>query len=178
MVYLYKLHGSISWIKQEGNSLSNIHEVSVKGGDAEDNKNHVLIYPTPLKQAQALGTPYADLIREFQTKLSLPNSVLFIIGYSFSDEHLNNIIYQSLASNSSISVVIFGEYSNCPLAEIKDNRIYRIYGEDKEYKKIHHFEYIVGELLPNVDENRDKTLLDDFLLAINDSKRLHSDSTS
>ena len=135
----------------------------------------MLIYPTPLKQAQSLGTPYADLIREFQTKLAQPNSVIFIIGYSFSDEHLNNIIYQSLASNSSISVVIFGEYSDCPLAKIKDSRIYRIYGTNKENKKIHYFEYIVEELLPNVDENIDTTLLDAFVSSIN---ALKSGSTS
>jgi hypothetical protein len=119
MVYLYKLHGSISWIEQEDNSLFNIHEIPVTGGKSKSDENHVLIYPTPLKQAQSLGSPYADLIREFQTKLSLPNSVIFIIGYSFSDEHLNNIIYQALGSNSSISVVIFGEYKKCPLAQIK-----------------------------------------------------------
>lgn len=175
MVYLYKLHGSISWVEQEGNSLFNIHEVSVIGGEAKGDESHVLIYPTPLKQTQSLGTPYADLIREFQTKLSQPNSVIFIIGYSFSDEHLNNIIYQSLASNSSISVVIFGEYSDCPLAKVKDSRIYRIYGTDNEDKKIHYFEYIVEELLPNVDENIDTTLLDSFVSSI---KALKSGSVS
>jgi len=176
MVYLYKLHGSISWVEQEGNSLFNIHEVSVTGGKDKGDESHVLIYPTPLKQAQSLGTPYADLIREFQTKLSQPNSVIFIIGYSFSDEHLNNIIYQSLASNSSISVVIFGEYSDCPLAKIKDSRIYRIYGTDKENEKIHYFEYIVEELLPNVDENIDTTLLDAFVSSISDALKIGSSS--
>lgn len=167
MVYLYKLHGSISWIEQEGNSLFNIHEVPVTGGKRKGDESHVLIYPTPLKQAQSLSTPYADLIREFQTKLSQPNSVIFIIGYSFSDEHLNNIIYQSLASNSSISVVIFGEYNDCPLAKIDDSRIYRVYGTDGEDKKIHYFEYIVENLLSNVDENIDTTLLDSFVSSIN-----------
>lgn len=173
MVYLYKLHGSISWVEQEGNSLFNVHEVPVKGGGGKGDESHVLIYPTPFKQAQSLGTPYADLIREFQTKLSQPNSVIFIIGYSFSDVHLNNIIYQSLASNSSISVVIFGEYSTCPLTKVKDSRIYRIYGEHGEHgehRKIHHFKYIVEKLLPNVDENIDTTLLDAFARHFNELK--------
>jgi len=169
MVYLYKLHGSISWIEQGGNSLFNIQEILVAGGETKSNDSHVLIYPTPLKQAQSLGSPYADIIREFQTKLSLPNSVIFIIGYSFSDEHLNNIIYQALTSNSSISIVIFGEYEDCPLAKIKDSRIYRIFGMDQEGNKIHYFEHIVKELLPNVDENIDATLLDAFVSSLNDA---------
>lgn len=163
MVYLYKLHGSISWIEKEGNSLFNIQEVPIEGGTRKQNKEHVFIYPTPLKQNQSLGSPYSDLIREFQTKLAQPNSVLFIIGYSFSDEHLNNIIYQSLASNSSISVVIFGKYEDCPLSKINDNRIYRIFGESETGDNIHYFESIVNKLLPDLDENKEKTLLEEFV---------------
>lgn len=169
MVYLYKLHGSISWIEKEGNSLFNVQEVPVASGAEKENDNHVLIHPTPLKQNQSLGSPYSDLIREFQTKLALPNSVLLIIGYSFSDEHLNNIIYQTLASNSSISIVIFGEYKDSPLSKINDSRIYRIYGKDSSNNKIHYFEYIVNSLLPFADENKDKALLDGFIKAFKEA---------
>jgi len=166
MVYLYKLHGSISWLEKEGNSLFNIQEIPITGGIPKAGGNHVLIYPTPLKQNQSLGSPYSDLIREFQTKLALPNSVLFIIGYSFSDEHLNNIIYQTLASNSSISIVIFGKYADAPLSKINDSRIYRIFGENSAEEKIHYFEYIVNSILPNSDENKDKILIDSFIEAL------------
>lgn len=170
MVYLYKLHGSISWVEKEGNSLFNIHEISIDNGRKKSDTDHVLIYPTPLKQSQSLGSPYSDLIREFQTKLAQPNSVLFIIGYSFSDEHLNNIIYQSLASNSAISVFIFGEYSDCPLVKINDSRIYRVFGEVEDGQKIHYFKYIVNSLLPNLDENKEKSLLERFAVALDTVK--------
>ncbi len=163
MVYLYKLHGSINWVEKDGNYFFNIHEISVDQNTPNEG-NVSLIYPTPLKQKQSLGSPYTDIIREFQTKLSLPNSVLFVIGYSFSDEHINNIVYQSLTSNSSLSVVIFGKYKN-PLTTINDNRIYQIYSKDDE-EKIHHFDYIVTKLLPKVDENRDANLLDGFRSAL------------
>lgn len=85
MVYLHKLHGSVNWIESVGGSLFNIEERAFDGSEETPNEP-VLIYPTPLKQNQSLGSPYADLIREFQAKLMLPNSALFIIGYSFSDE--------------------------------------------------------------------------------------------
>ena len=166
MVYLYKLHGSINWIEKEGNSLFNIQEIPITCVSTEEICNHALIYPTPLKQNQSLGSPYSDLIREFQTKLSLPNSVLFIIGYSFRDEHLNNIIYQVLASNSSISIAVFGNYPDSPLSKINDSRIYRIFGEDSSGKQIDYFEYIVNSLLPNSDENKDNKLLDKFIKAL------------
>ncbi|EED2612237.1 SIR2 family protein [Campylobacter coli] len=102
MIYLYKLHGSINWVETKNhNSFFDIEEIYLKSGEQEL-KETCLIYPTPLKEGKSLTSPYTDLIREFQKKLSLPNSVLFIIGYSFSDEHINTIIYRALASNNSL----------------------------------------------------------------------------
>lgn len=173
MVYLYKLHGSINWIESKSNSLFDIEEIPPRKGE-EATGLPALIYPTPLKQNQSLGSPYADLIREFQAKLTLQNSVLFIIGYSFSDEHLNNIIYQALASNTSLSVVVFGDHEKCLLSRIGDSRVYRFYGEfdnaEGVKEKIHYFEYIVKEVLPDVDENRDKSLLENFVEQLENAK--------
>lgn len=164
MVYLYKLHGSISWIEKEDNYLFNIQEVPVIGGSRKKDLSHVLIYPTPIKQNQSLGAPYSDLIRHFQTNLLKPNSILFVVGYSFSDEHLNNIIYQSLASNSSLSVVILGDHSkNCPLTSMEDNRIYQVYTKGLSGKPIHYFERFVQELLPVIGEDKEKKLLEEFV---------------
>lgn len=176
MVYLHKLHGSVNWIESVGGSLFNIEERAFNGSEETPNEP-VLIYPTPLKQNQSLGSPYADLIREFQAKLMLPNSALFIIGYSFSDEHLNNIIYQALASNTSISIVIFGNHPKCALNQIGDNRVYRFSGTrgiDKRLTKLHYFDSIVNEILPDIDDNKDKKLLDAFvaqLKGMNDSSK-------
>lgn len=149
MVYLYKLHGSINWIEEEGNSLFNIKEVKIDESYKPNDKN-VLIYPNPLKQGKSLTAPYSDIIREFQRKLLLQNSVLFVVGYSFSDEHINNIIYQALSTNSSLSVVIFGNYSEKSIFKVNDKRIYKVYGEANG-KKIHYFEYIVNELVSNLN---------------------------
>lgn len=177
MVYLYKLHGSISWIESDDNSFFNIKEVDVEPTQAPPEKN-ILIYPTPLKQNKSLGSPYADLIREFQNKLLLQNGVLIVIGYSFSDEHINNAIYAALASNSSLSVVIFGNYYPSEnLTKLTDRRIYQISGEivqniDGEDKtvKIHYFEYIVNNLIPDLDKSRDSDLLEDFISSLKQAR--------
>ncbi len=161
MIYLYKLHGSINWIEKEENSLFNIQEINIANTDSRP-KDGVLIYPNPLKQNISLGAPYSDLIRELQKKLLLPHSVLFIVGYSFSDEHLNNIIYQALSSNSSISIVIFGDYSDKSICKIDDKRIYKIFGKIGK-DTIHYFEYIVNHLIPNLNEDKEKNVLKDFI---------------
>jgi len=175
MVYLFKLHGSISWIEAEDNSFFNIKEVDVAHSKRPVGEN-VLIYPTPLKQNKSLGSPYADLIREFQNKLLLQHGVLIVIGYSFSDEHINNAIYSALASNSSLSVVIFGNYQNENLTKLTDRRIYQIYGElemeelgrdDLAAKeKIHYFNYIVNNIVPDLDKNKESEILEEFIKSV------------
>lgn len=173
MVYLYKLHGSISWIESDDNSFFNIKEVDVTPGKSTNN-NNVLIYPTPLKQNKSLGAPYADLIREFQNRLLLQHGVLIVIGYSFSDEHINNAIYSALASNSSLSVVVFGSYPNENLTKLTDRRIYQVSGvveEDDESgvleeRKIHYFDYIVDRFIPDLDKSKDSEILEDFIKSV------------
>ncbi|WP_420600310.1 SIR2 family protein [Neptuniibacter sp.] len=173
MVYLYKLHGSISWIESDDNSFFNIKEIDVEPTTEPPGKN-VLIYPTPLKQNKSLGSPYADLIREFQNKLLLQHGVLIVIGYSFSDEHINNAIYAALASNPSLSVVIFGDYSPSEnLTQLPDRRIYQISGAidvEGEKVKIHYFEYIVNKLIPDLDKSRDSDLLEDFIRTLKQAR--------
>ena len=86
-------------------------------------KEHTLIYPSPLKQDKSIGAPYVDLFRESQHKLLEPNSVIIVIGYSFCDNHVNDIIYRGLATNSSLNVVIINDVESKPVEKIKDKRI-------------------------------------------------------
>jgi hypothetical protein len=173
MVYLYKLHGSISWIESSENSFFNIKEVDVTPLSAPSG-NNVLIYPTPLKQNKSLGAPYADLIREFQNKLLLQHGVLIVLGYSFSDEHINNAIYSALASNSSLSIVIFGDYPTENLTKLTDRRIYQVSGsvesEDESglpaQENIHYFNYIVNNFIPDLDKSRDSDILKEFIKSL------------
>lgn len=167
MLYLYKIHGSVNWIEDDSNSNTffKIREVSCPKKLDETEKN-ILIYPTPTKQNKSLGSPYVELFREFQKKLLDPHSVLFVIGYSFSDEHVNNIIYQTLATNSTMNLVILNDVEHAGISKINDNRIFRIWETQKQEEwaagktPIHFFKNIVNELLPNIDayKNQDKTL--------------------
>lgn len=167
MVNLYKIHGSVNWIEDNSNSNTffKIREVSFPEKLDESERN-ILIYPTPTKQNKSLGSPYVELFREFQKKLLEPHSILFVIGYSFSDEHVNNIIYQALATNSTMNLVILNDVEHAGISKINDNRIFRIWEtlEKEEWEAggepIHFFKNIVSKLLPNIDanKNQDKTL--------------------
>lgn len=132
MVYLYKLHGSVNWVEQSsiGNKFYNIAEIDAKQSISSMSSERVMIYPTPTKQNKSLGSPYTDIIRAFHHKLLQPNSVLFVCGYSFSDEHLNRIIYQALAANSSLNVVVVNKLDKSKeIKQVDDRRVYHLWEE-------------------------------------------------
>ncbi|MFA5720548.1 MAG: SIR2 family protein, partial [Acholeplasmataceae bacterium] len=155
VVNLFKLHGSVNWAEDtsDKNVFFKIKELGYPIKH-DSKKEAVLIYPTPTKQNKSLGSPYVELFREFQKRLLLPHSVLFIIGYSFSDEHVNNVIYQALATNSSINIVILNNLADSPISKSDDNRIFRLWGKDRDNNSIHYFNYIVNNLIPNIDHNK------------------------
>ncbi|WP_184808040.1 SIR2 family protein [Epilithonimonas hominis] len=99
------------------------------------------------------------MFREFQKKLLEPHTVIFVIGYSFSDEHVNNIIYQALATNTTINLVIINSVTDSSVAKINDNRIFKIYGKDTSGNNIHYFNYIVKNLMPDIDMFKDENIM-------------------
>lgn len=174
MVYLYKIHGSVNWIEDSSNANSyfNIRELT----EIEKNYNgKAMIYPTPLKQNKSLGSPYVDLFREFQHKLLEPNSVLFVIGYSFNDEHINDIIYRSLVTNSTLILCIVNKLNKeQPICKVKDNRIFRLWGVSEDRNThYHYFDYFVNELVPDYElETRlYQNGVQELVKIINDSKK-------
>ena len=162
MVYLYKIHGSINW--KEDSSNNSYFDIKEEYFPTYDDKT-VLIYPTPLKQNKSLGSPYSDLFREFQHKLLEANSVLFVIGYSFSDEHVNDIIYRALATNSTFNLIIIDNIKeDKQICKVGDNRVFRIW-EDcaSDDTPIHYFSRIVDELLPDLNAFKHKDALQEFI---------------
>ena len=163
-VYLYKLHGSISWIENNcHNSLYKISEVQKPDID----KEHIMIYPTPTKQSSSFSSPYSDLFREFQKKIMIHDSILVVIGYSFADEHINNIIYQALATIPKFRLIIFcyGKIeNNSEIEKLKnknDPRIWIVGGSIAAIdnaESIASFEYIVNNLLVELDAEDEKML--------------------
>ena len=116
---LLKLHGSLTWVRTEP-SAENIYGLLEKpidevrssienppeGACDTCDEDNVMIYPTPLKHGFTLDAPYSDMFRFLADAITRPESALFTIGYSFSDEHINRIIYQALSIPSFSLVII------------------------------------------------------------------------
>ncbi|MGG6893769.1 SIR2 family protein [Rhizobium sp. BR 315] len=56
-----------------------------------------MIYPNPAKDFETTCYLYAELFRDFAASVCRPNTVLFIYGYGFGDDHFNGVILDMLA---------------------------------------------------------------------------------
>ena len=144
-IYLFKIHGSVNWIEvQDNKKLFGIKELQDSSFEFLRKQSNLMIYPSPIKQNASLGTPYSDLFREFQKRIAQNQSVLVTMGYSFCDEHINNLIYQALTI-PTFRLVVFSEMGKfCgdkyestnkileQLKQLNDPRIW-IIGSDKEF---------------------------------------------
>ena len=88
-----KLHGSINW--------RFVHKKVVRsmGGEGDE----LLIHPSHLKYTESRRMPYFvmfDMLKAFIGNARKPVA-LFMIGYSFSDDHVNDAIADSLQANPS-----------------------------------------------------------------------------
>ena len=160
-INLIKLHGSLSWEKDESVLPYNIIEkqLELNKTDSENwklnynNKEKIIIYPVQTKKSYTLDLPYSEMFRQFNDVINKTNSTLFIMGYSFSDEHINDIIENSL-SNPFINIVLF-LYSNqeeCLKNEYLKKLITRAYIDSRLTiffgDTLSDFENIVSDILP------------------------------
>ncbi len=161
--YLYKLHGSVNWIQATGdNKLFNVKEIQEPTFEKLKGKETIMIHPTPLKYNASLGSPYSDLFREFQKKLMQNNNILVTLGYSFSDEHINNLIFQAFTIPSFRLIVIGKPTENNAIGKLQnlnDSRIWIIGGKDDSSIPLHYFKRFVEEIMPDLTaEDLDKKM--------------------
>lgn len=161
--YLYKLHGSVNWIENNtDNKLFKVKEIQDPTFDKLKDEETIMIHPTPLKYNVSLGSPYSDLFREFQRKLMSNNNILVTIGYSFSDEHINNLIFQAFTIPSFRLIVIGEPKKESEVEKLKnlnDSRIWIIGGKNEDGNKIHYFESFIKYAMPDLTaEDLDKKM--------------------
>ncbi len=100
---LYKLHGSIDW-KHDSDKRTPIR-LSDPINHAECGLNlsdEVLIYPASTKYKETQQDPFALLFDKFRKNLSRPGPhTIFVMGYSFGDDHVNRVLNDCLTFSSS-----------------------------------------------------------------------------
>lgn len=150
----YKIHGSLTWIKEDPSSdnVYGISEVPIEQIRTAGGYENLMIYPTTSKKSFTLDFPYSELFRQFSSLISQPQSTLVTFGYSFSDEHINDIIYQALTIPSFTLIIIDFNGTKASkeilkLKELNDPRIIIIQGEI-----LGTLPFFVDNLLPDLIE--------------------------
>lgn len=151
VIHFYKLHGSIDWIKVQSTPF-NIMGIAKKSPEGlnKDEFLDLLVYPSPMKEGQTIGFPYSEIFRRFAEVIQQPQSVLITLGYSFGDEHINRIIYESF-SIPSFNLIIVG-HTKKSIEKIRakigdDERVTYIGGEP-----FGNFKNFVEKILPSVSQ--------------------------
>ena len=110
---LWKLHGSTNW---RFDRSTNVISRSLNPSDGDE----LLIHPSHLKYDESRRMPYLvmiDRLKAFLRNEKRPVA-LFVVGHSFSDDHLNATLLESLRANPSAACFAFqfDSLSNYPTA--------------------------------------------------------------
>ncbi|WP_220015745.1 SIR2 family NAD-dependent protein deacylase [Clavibacter michiganensis] len=101
---VWKLHGSLSWARDEDGHI--VRYGHLKGGE------HVAaIHPSESKYEDSRRAPFVILQDRFRRSLFEPETLLITSGYSFGDQHINEILADAIRARprSEFVFMFFGE---------------------------------------------------------------------
>lgn len=83
--------------------------------------NLIMVNPNKEKfEETTLKLSYYELLRMYSNNLEKENSVLFVTGFSFADEHIRTITLRTAKSNPTLLIIIFA-YDEIAEKEIRNN---------------------------------------------------------
>lgn len=103
---VWKVHGSVNWWRTKNDEV--VRRENHSEGDRQ------MIYPSHLKYDQSRRMPYLAMLDRLRDFLARGQAVLVTCGYSFADQHLNEVILHGLRSNPTAICfgLLFGERSS------------------------------------------------------------------
>lgn len=99
-IKLWKLHGSLNFVKDEDDKIYIDNSVS------HSSKN-LLIYPSMDKYLSSRKAPYISYLDRLRKYLIDKEKIVFVLGYSFGDDHINEVIVNGLNNNHRLSIIAF-----------------------------------------------------------------------
>jgi len=96
-INLYKLYGSLDWIRDEAGDIWEGEKNSKKDLETDP----FIIFGQGIKTVE----PFFSLIYHFR-KLLIEKEYIFVIGYSFSDPYINNLLFSVIAGTNKRLVIV------------------------------------------------------------------------
>ena len=105
-VRLWKLHGSVNWAWGDDNQIVRLGHPITDGRAAA-------IYPSDTKYEESRRVPFVVLQDRFRRAMHQPETLVIISGYSFGDDHLNELLFDAATRRERSEFVAFC-YSDIP----------------------------------------------------------------
>ena len=167
-IHMYKLHGSINWrrssptaqspygilfdptplpkysdaLNENAKAGKSVFEAVLRRGEG------LAILPTAAKYGETLGMPYAHIFRSMAHAMRQPQTVLFAIGYSGWDYHINQVILDALTNPGFTCVIINPVPSEWARTLCRADFSGRIYCVGGEWGK---FEFFANFVMPDLE---------------------------
>lgn len=103
---LWKIHGSINWKLDTVRGRPRVVRT-------EPHNEGEMILPSHHKYDESRKQPYSALLERLTRVLDRDDAILFVCGYSFSDDHINAIIFDALEAKQRPHVVAL-QYEDPP----------------------------------------------------------------
>lgn len=105
---IWKMHGSVNWRSTAGT----VYRTANGGPDHVSDRS--LIHPSNMKYEQSRRGPYLAMQDRLRAFLRQPGAAIVCLGYSFGDQHINEMMIEGLSGNSTAVVFapLFGELQN------------------------------------------------------------------
>ena len=100
-VRLWKLHGSVNWAWDPATETEIVRLGSPVSSAA------AAIYPSDTKYDESRRMPFMVLQDRFRRSLAQPETLTLVSGYSFGDDHLNEMFFDAAARRPRSETIVF-----------------------------------------------------------------------
>jgi hypothetical protein len=106
-IRLWKIHGSLSWFWKEDKADNSQKIIRVgKFDKAGTTDKELVIYPSKEKYDSSRKQPFISYFDRLKNFLSSGELLFIFTGFSFSDQHINEIIFNCLRQNNRLFCIV------------------------------------------------------------------------
>ncbi len=106
-IRLWKIHGSLSWFWKEDKKDNSQKIIRVgKFDNAIATGKELVIYPSKEKYDSSRKQPFISYFDRLKSFLSCGELLFIFAGFSFSDQHINEIIFNCLRQNNRLFCIV------------------------------------------------------------------------
>jgi hypothetical protein len=117
-IRLWKLHGSLGWFWKQNDDKKSHRVIRLSDGAKEKFPDaELVIYPSRDKYESSRKQPFTSYFDRLKEFLLSGEGIFIISGYSFSDDHVNEVLFNCLNQNNRLHVIAFF-YDDKPLDKI------------------------------------------------------------